>query len=247
MVLSMEQAAERGVDRRLVIVLVLIAVALVSAVYYSAHREITDPQVLIARTVDASEAVDSYRFELNTAITLPEGAVVMLSGSGCVDYRAQKMRTAMTMMNKSVEMILINDTAYVRESLGAWRREDATGRPIWTNGYDQLAQQRSILANASNVTMRVDDAAWIVEITPNRTGMIEQMNGAGLSLSGDEELHEVEIIYRIERGTFYITDIENRIELLLNLQGLLTPIEVNSTIRLYDYNEALVIEAPVGF
>jgi hypothetical protein len=243
----MEPAAERGVDRKLVIALVLMTVALVSIVYYSTHREVTDPQVLIAKTIDASEVVDSYRFELITAITMPEGEVVMMSGSGCVDYRAQKMRTAMTVMDKSVEMILINDTAYVRESLGAWRREDVTDRSIWASGYDQLAQQRSILTNASNVTMRADDEGWIMEIVPNRTDVIEQMNGTGLALSGDEELHELEITYRIERDTFYITDIENRIELLLNIQGLLTPIELNSTIRLYDYNEAQVIEAPVGF
>lgn len=242
----MEPAAERGVNRKLVIALVLMTVALVSIAYYSTHREITDPQVLIAKTVDASEVVDSYRFELITAITMPEGEVVMLSGSGCVDYRAQKMRTAMTMMDRSVEMILINDTAYVRESLGAWRREDVTDRSIWASGYDQLAQQRSILTNASNVTMRADDEGWIMEIVPNRTDLIAQMNGAGLALSGDEELNDFGITYRIERGTFYITDIENRIELLLNIQGLLTPIELNSTIRLYDYNEALVIEAPVG-
>ena len=227
--------------------LVIMAVLLVSIVYYSTHRDITDPQILIAKTVDASEAVDSYRFELNTALTMPEGEVVMLSGSGCVDYQAQKMRTAMMMMDKSVEMILINDTAYVRESLGAWRREDVKDRSIWTSSYDQLAQQRSILANASNVTMRADDEAWIVEIVPNQTDVIAQMNDVGLALSGDEELHDFEIIYRIERGTFYITDIENRIELLMNIQGLITPITLNSTIRLYDYNEALVIEAPRGF
>ncbi|MBN1455403.1 MAG: hypothetical protein JW945_04035 [Methanomicrobia archaeon] len=242
----MVQAAKRSFDLKLIVVLVFLAVALVSVVYYSAHREITDPQILIAKTVDASDVVDTYRFELNTAITMPEGSVVMLSGSGCVDYRAQKMRTAMTMLDKSVEMILINNTAYVRESFGSWRSEDVTDRSIWSSGHDQLAQQRAILTNASNITMRADDEAWIVEIAPNRTDMIEQMNGAGLTLSGDEELHDFEIIYRIERGTFYITDIQNRIELLMNLQGLLTPIEVNSTIRLYDYNEALVIEAPVG-
>ena len=242
----MEPSAERGIDKRLVIVLVLMAVALISVVYYSTEREITDPQILIAKTVAASEMVDSYRFELNTAITTPEGAVVMLTGSGCVDYRGQKMRTTMTMMNRSVEMIFINDTAYISESLGAWRKEAVTDRSIWTSGYDQLAQQRSILTNASNVTLRGDDEEWIVQIVPNRTDVIEQMNRAGLALSGDEELHEFEIIYRIERDTFYITDIENRIELLMNIQGLLTPIELNSTIRLYDYDETLVIEAPVG-
>ncbi|MGC9444860.1 MAG: hypothetical protein ACP5E9_08075 [Candidatus Methanospirareceae archaeon] len=242
----MALVAVSGVGRKPVLFLVVMAVVLISIVYYSTHREITDPQVLIAKTVDAAGVVDSYKFELTTALTLPEGEVVMLSGSGCVDYQAQKMRTAMTMMNRSVEMILINDTAYVSESPGAWRCEDVMDRSIWTSSYDQLAQQRSILSNATNVTMRADDEAWIVEIVPNRNDMLAQINGTGLALRGDEELQGFAITYRIERGTFYITDIENRIELLLNIQGLVTPIEVNSTIRLYDYNEALVIEAPVG-
>lgn len=243
----MEPAAKKGVDRRLVIALVLIAVSLVSVVYFSTHREITDPRVLIAKTVDASDVVQSYRFALTTALTMPEGEVVMLHSSGCVDYRAQKMRTTMTMMDKSMEMILINNTAYVRESLGAWQRQDVTDRSIWEKSYDQLAQQRSILANATNVTMRADEGGWIVEIVPNQTEVVEQMKGVGLELSGDEELKDFAITYWIERDSFYITDIENRVELLVNLQGLLTPIELNSTIRLYDYNEAMVIEAPVGF
>ncbi len=243
----MAPGADRGCNRNQVIALILMAVVLVSVVYYSTHREITDPQVLIAKTIDASDAVHSYRFELTTALTLPEGEVEMMSGSGCVDYRAQKMRTAMTMMDTSMEMILINNTAYVRESLGAWQRQDVTDRSIWESSYDQLAQQRSILANATNVTMRADEEGWILEIVPNQTDVIEQMHGAGLELSGEEELNDFAITYRIEPTTYYITGIENRIALVMNIQGLLTPIELNSTIRLYGYNEALVIEAPVGF
>jgi|GEM_PF-1282871 len=243
--MSMAPAIERGVNRKLVIALVLLTVALISVVYYSTHREITDPHVLIAKTVDASKRVDSYRFEFITALTVPDGEVVMLSGSGCVDYRTQRMRTAITMLDRSVEMILINDTAYVREPLGAWQRANVTDRAILVSSYDQLAHQRSILTNASNITMRADTDGWLVEIVPNRTDVITQLNGAGLALSGNEELQDFAITYRIDRGTFYITDIENRIELELNIQGLLTPIELTSTIRLYGYHEVPVIEAPV--
>lgn len=108
-------------DWKPVIALVLIVLAICSVVYYATHREITDPQVLIAKTVDASEEIQTYRFVLATNLSMPEGDIEMMSGVGYVDYPNKKLRTTMTMMNKSVEMVVINDTAFVRESLGSWQ------------------------------------------------------------------------------------------------------------------------------
>ena len=64
----------------------------------------------------------------------------------------------MTMMNHSVEMIIIGNMSYTRESNGSWQTQELGERSslIWEKGYgsDQLAQQRSILLNATNVTMQ---------------------------------------------------------------------------------------------
>jgi hypothetical protein len=218
--------------------------AIVSVVYYTAHREITDPQVLIAKTIDASEGITAYRFALSTNLSVPAEAVELMSGEGCVDYTNKKLSTIMTMMNRSFEMIVINETAYARESNDSWQTQDFDEQSLW-KGYDQLEQQRALLQNATNVTMQKEDNGWILTVIPDREEVIEQMQRTGLELTGEEELKDFTIVYWIEKGNYYITRIENTIEVTMNIQGLVTPIELNNSVRIYDYNKELEIEAPM--
>jgi hypothetical protein len=218
--------------------------AIVSVVYYTAHREITDPQVLIAKTIDASEGITAYRFALSTNLSVPAEAVELMSGEGCVDYTNKKLSTIMTMMNRSFEMIVINETAYARESNDSWQTQDFDEQSLW-KGYDQLEQQRALLQNATNVTMQKEDNGWILTVIPDQEEVIGQMQRTGLELTGEEELKDFTIIYWIEKGSYYITKIENTIEVTMNIQGLVTPIELNNSVRIYDYNKEMEIEAPV--
>jgi hypothetical protein len=235
----------RNIDIKLLVILAIISLTIVSAVYYTSHREITDPSVLIAKTVDASKDVNSYRFAISTNLSTPEGAVEMMSGAGSVDYQNKKIRTTVTAMNRSMEMIVIGDTAYVRESYGSWQTQNVSGysSSIWES--DQLAQQRSLLANATNVTMLKEENGWVLDVIPDREAVIEQMNRAGLESIKEDELIAFSIEYWIEKDTYRITKIENKIELEMNIQGLVTPIKLNNSVTLYDYNKELEIEAPI--
>lgn len=235
----------RNIDIKLLVILAIISLTIVSAVYYTSHREITDPSVLIAKTVDASKDVNSYRFAISTNLSTPEGAVEMMSGAGSVDYQNKKIRTTVTAMNRSMEMIVIGDTAYVRESYGSWQTQNVSGysSSIWES--DQLAQQRSLLANATNVTMLKEENGWVLDVIPDRGEVLEQMNRAGLESIKEDELIAFSIEYWIEKDTYRITKIENKIELEMNIQGLVTPIKLNNSVTLYDYNKELEIEAPI--
>ncbi|MEA2075828.1 MAG: hypothetical protein U9O85_08910 [Euryarchaeota archaeon] len=237
--------ASRNIDIKLVIALILIALAIFAVVYYTSHREITDPSVLIAKTVDASKDVNSYRFALSTNLSTPEGAVEMMSGAGSVDYQNKKIRTTVTAMNRSIEMIVIGDTAYVRESYGSWQTQNVSGysSSIWES--DQLAQQRSLLANATNVTMQKEENGWVLDVIPDREEVLEQMRRTGHETIKEEELIDFSIEYRIEKDTYWITKIENKIELEMNIQGLVTLVKLNNSVKLYDYNKEMEIEAPI--
>ena len=238
----------RNINIKLLVVLVIIALAIFSVVYYISHREIADAHVLSLRAVAASKDTDSYCFTISTNLSMQqiqEGDVEMASGEGCVDYRNNKLRTTMTMMNRSVEMIVIGDMAYVRESNGSWQTQELSERSIWESGSDQLAQQRSILLNATNVTMHKEDNGWVLDIIPDKKEVVEQMKKTGLETIKEEELNDFTIRYWIEKDSYHITKIENKIELEMNIQGLVTPMKLNSTIYLYDYNEKMEIEAPI--
>ncbi len=197
----MKEKTNKNVDLKLLIAPAIIAIALVSAVYYVSHREITDPSVLIAKTIDASEDVNSYRFNISTELSTPirEENVEMLIGEGGVDYQNKKLRTAMTAMNRSI------------------------------------------------VTMRKKENGWILTVIPDREEVIEQMKktGRGLETIKEDELRNFPITYGIEKGSYHITKVESEVELEMNIKGLVTPMELNNSVRLYDYNKELEIEAPI--
>jgi hypothetical protein len=241
----MASKTSKNSDIKLLVILAIISLTIVSAVYYTTHREITDPQVLIAKTVDASEDITTYRFTLATSLSMPEGAVELMSGAGSVDYQNKKIRTTVTAMNRSMEMIVIGDTAYVRESYGSWQTRNVSDYSSSTWESDQLAQQRSLLANATNVTMQKEENGWVLDVIPDQEEVLEQMKRAGLETVKEEELIDFSIKYWIEKDSYHITGIENKIELTMNIQGLVTPMELNNSVHLYDYNKEMEIEAPI--
>ncbi|MBN1762272.1 MAG: hypothetical protein JW878_04235 [Methanomicrobia archaeon] len=243
----MTQKRSENIDYKVAIVLILVAVTIISTLYYATHREITDPQVLIAKTVEASEDIATYRFALSTSLSMPEGSVKMMSSTGSVDYPNKKMRTTVTAMNRSLEMIIIGDTTYVRESYGSWQTQNVSdySRSLWES--DQLVQQRSLLQNATNVTMQTEETGWVLDVIPDHKEVIAQMKRSGMETIKDDELIDFTITYWIARDTYWITKIENRIALEMNIQGLMTPIQLNNSVSFYDYNTAMIIEAPAPF
>jgi hypothetical protein len=240
----MAQPTGNSGNRKLVIALLIIVVAIVAAVYAGTHREITDPSALIGRVIEASRDARSYQFELSTQLTMPGEELQLMSSRGYVDYRNKKMRTTMTAQDRSFELIVLNDTVYVRESLGAWRTQKLEGESIWKS-YDQLEQQYAILLNASNMTMAKVDDGWIVTIVPTKREVTEQLERAGMETITEEELKNFTITYWIEQDSYFISRIENRIALEMNLQGLVTPIQIDNFVNLSDYNTEQEIAAPL--
>ena len=243
----MTSKTSKNIDIKLLVALAAIALTIFSTVYYISHREITDANVLSLRVIDALEDTSSYRFNISTKLVIPEGEVKMISGKGSVDYRNKKLRTTMTMMNNSVEIVVIGDTTYIRESNGTWQTQNLSGYSgsTWESSYDQLAQQRSILFNATNVTMQKEDNGWILDIIPDKVDLVEQMGKTRIGTIKEEELKNFTIRYWIEKDTYWITKIENQVEFEMNIQGLVTPLKLNSVSYLDNYNEKMEIEAPI--
>lgn len=173
----------------------------------------------------------------------------MLSGEGCVDYRNKKMRSTMTMMDRSVEVVVIGDTAYTRESNGSWQMQELSGYygSMWERDYDVLAQQRSILLNATNATMYKENDSWVLDIIPDKEEVLEQMRktGTGLETIREEELKDFSIRYWIEKDSYHSMRVENRVELEMNIGGMVTPMQLGSSVYLDSYNEKMEIEAPI--
>lgn len=235
-----------SIDFKLLAVLAVIILAIISVVYYTTHREVTDARGLSIRAINALEDTDSYRFTISTNLSMHGEELELLSGGGSVDYRNKKLCTSMTMTDRTVEMVAIGDTAYVRESNESWQTQDISGysSSVWES--DQLAQQRSILHNATNVTMQKEAEGWILDIVPDKANVVEQMKKTGMETLKEEELKDFAIMYWIEKGSYHITKIENRVALEMNIQGLVTPVELDSVVYLDGYNEKVEIEAPIG-
>jgi hypothetical protein len=234
-------------NTKLLAALAAIILATFTTVHCASHREVTDVSTLSYRAIDALKDVKSYRFTISTNLSMPaqEENIGMISGEGCVDYRNKKMQITMTIANRSVETVVIGDIAYVRESNRTWQRQELDGRPIWENGYDQLAQQRSILLNATNATMHTDDNGWILDIVPDKEEVIEQMGKTGLEMIREEELKSFTIRYWIGKDSYHITRMENRAHIKMNIKGMVTPMELNNVVYFDGYNERMEIVAPV--
>lgn len=240
-----------SIDIKLLVAITVIALTISSVFYYTSHREITDANALSLKVIDASKDTKSYRFAISTNLSMPaQGEVIdMLSGEGCVDYRNKKMRSTMTIMDRSVEVIVIGDTAYVRESNCSWQMQELGGYygSMWERDDDVLAQQRSILLNATNATMHKEDGGWVLDIILDKEEVLEQMRktGTGLETIREDELKNFSIRYWIEKDSYHIMRVENRVELEMNIGGMVTPMELGSSVYFDSYNEKMGIEAPI--
>lgn len=231
--------------RKLAIALILISVAIAAGVYAGTHREITDPQTLIARMIAASRDVRTYHFELATQLSMPGEGLELMRGRGYVDYPKRQLRTTMTAQGRTFELIVLNETVYVLEAAGAWRTQQLDQAALWTS-YDQLEQQYAILRNASNITMTTLEDGWVLSIEPAKQEVLAQLSRAGMETITEDELRNFTITYWIGRDSYFIARIENRISVELNIQGLVTPIQLENYVNLSDYNKELELAPPLS-
>lgn len=240
----MDQPAARVGTRKLVIALILIALAIAAGMYAATQREITDPATLIARMTAASHDVHTYQFELLTQLSMPGEELELMSGRGYVDYPNKALGTTMTAQDRTFELIVLNETVYVREALGVWRTQQLDQTLLWTS-YDQLEQHYAILRNASNITMANLENGWVLSIVPAKHEVAAQLSRAEIASITEDELQNFTITYWIERDSYFISRIENTISLELNIQGLVTPVQLDTFVNLSGYNKELELAAPL--
>jgi len=226
-------------------IIAIIFLGVLCIFYYTTHKEITDAYTLISKTIKASEDVKSYRFNISTNLTIHGEDIQIISGRGCLDYKNKKLHVMMKMINNTIEMIVIDNTAYIRESNGLWQEQKLPERALWKSNYDFLSQQRSILLNSSNVTMRKEENGWILEVIPDKEVVIEQMKKMTNLKIKKKGLKKFIIRYWIEKDNYHIKSIENNVELEMNIKGIETTVKLNNFIYIYDYNEKMKIKSPV--
>jgi hypothetical protein len=72
----------------------------------------------------------------------------------------------------------------------------------------------------------------------------EQMRTLGFESSG-YELKSFIIKYWVEKGTYRIRKIENNVDFEITYMGMQTPAKLNTVLYLKDYNEKVMITAPI--
>ncbi len=69
--------------------------------------------------------------------------------------------------------------------------------------------------------------------------------GTGIETIREEELKDFSIRYWIEKDSYRIMRVENRVELEVNIGGMVTPMQLGSSVYFDSYNEKMKIEAPI--
>lgn len=209
-----------------------------------------DPQELAKKSLDSIKDTKSYGFNITTRFDIPleGGKVDVLTGVGEVDYKEKKLKTTMTMTNRSFEIIVVDEATYLKQSGGQWEEQDLgeDSVSIWENEYDVLGQQYSILENAENITMAEHENYWVLNIIPEREVLLSQMRRSGVRTIKEDEIKTFSIQYWIERENYHISRMENKIALEMNIMGLVTPMEISTNANFYDFNNITDIKNPVS-
>ncbi len=237
----MRKITQKDLSGRFTITLVIIVMISVFLIYSYSNGQVRNEEDLISKTSDALEKTRFYRFEMYSNLSMMNENFQVISSEGQVDVFKNKMYQTMTLQNHSIEIVVIDDQAYYRENKGPWQTKKLEDTEK-LNAI--LSEQRLILSNAENATMSREGDLWLLEITPKKENVMEQMQSMGIDTSGIE-LKSFVTRYRIDADTYHIIEIESVTNAEMNIMGLKTPVELKSTIFLSDYNKKISLDAPV--
>ncbi|MDF1558440.1 MAG: hypothetical protein P1P80_09760 [ANME-2 cluster archaeon] len=192
------------------------------------------------KTAAALENTRSYEFDMYSNITMLNEDIQIIKADGQVDIADKKMYQSMDYTDRTIQIIVIDDQTYYRETNGSWENEGLRNMEVWK---DTLSEQRSILFNAKNSTMYEQEGGWILEVIPEKEEILEQMKTMGVETSGTE-LKSFFTRYWIEKGTFRIRTIETDVEVEIKFMGMQTPVRIYTVIQMDNYNKKFNIKAP---
>lgn len=237
----MNKTTQNGLSNRFTITLVIIVLISVFLIYSYSNGQVRNEQDLISKTSDALEITGSYRFEMYSNLSMMNENFQIIKAEGQVDVFNNNMYQSTTLQNRTMEIVVINDQVYYRENNGIWQTEKMNDAEKLN---EILADQHLILSSAENATMSREGDVWLLEVIPGQDKVQEQMESLGIDTSGIE-LKSFVTRYRIDAGTYHISEIESFTNAEINFMGLKTPIELKSTILLSDYNKKISLEAPL--
>jgi len=224
--------------------IILVSILTLSAIYYYAeYREINDPYDLAGRVIHVSEDIKSYHFNMSSSITVLGETISPLTGSGYVGYVDQEMDITFFSPEKSIDMIVVDERAYMRENDGMWESRDLDEN-TWENN-DQLSQNDFLLEDSTNLSMERTDAGIVLTAVPDHAALMQEAEKVGLDLQGDEQLRDYYVRYLIDGDTYRVLSIETYIDIQMKVQGMESPVIIYNKINLYDYGKEIAVEAPL--
>lgn len=224
--------------------LVIISILILSGIfYYAEYREINDPYGLVGRVIHVSEDVESYHFNMSSNITLLGETFSPITGSGYVGYVDKEMSITFSSLEKSIDMIVVDEKAYMRENDGTWESRNLDEQTWKSN--DQLSQTDFLLEESTNLSMEKTDSGIVLTAIPDQATLIQEAEKVGLDLQGDEQLRDYYVRYLIDEDTYRVLSIETYIDIQMKVQGMRSPVIIHNKINVYNYDKELNIEAPL--
>ncbi|SFM79199.1 hypothetical protein [Methanolobus profundi] len=238
-------AEEKGSsNKQLYAGLVIISILILSSVhYYAEYREINDPYDLAGRITHVSEDIGSYKFNISNEITILGETISPLNGSGYVGYADKEMDISFFSPEKSINMIVVDEKAYMREDNGTWesrKLDDDT----WESN-DQLSRNDFLIEDSTNLSMERTDRGIVLTAIPDKTALMQEADKVGLDLQGTEQLRDYYVRYLIDEDTYYIVSIETYIDIQMKVQGMNSPVIIHNTVNIYDYDQEIDVESPL--
>ena len=230
-------------NKQLYAVIVIGCILVFSALYYAEYREINDAYSLAGRVIHVSEGVSSYGFDMQSNISILGEPLPIMSGNGSVDYKNERMDIAFSSAEDSMKLLVLDENAYFKKNNNSWEKKNLNEQ-TWES-YDQLSQKNLLLDESTNLSMQRTDHGIVLTAIPDRSMLVEEASKVGLDLQGDEQLKDYYVRYLIDNESYHIISIETRIEFLMRVQGLMSPVIINNRIHVYDYDEKIEIEAPL--
>ncbi len=185
--MNMKKITQNGLSGRftttLAIIVLIIVLISTFLIYSYSNGQVRNEEDLISKTSDALEKTRFYRFEMYSNLSMMNENFQVINSEGQVDVFNNKMYQSMALQNRSIEIVVIDDQAYYRENKGLWQTKKLEDTEK-LNAI--LSEQRLILSNAENATMSREGDLWLLEITPKKENVMEQMQSMGIDTSGIE-------------------------------------------------------------